>query len=110
MLIISKKTTGIQANKVLNTLADKVEKLYKTSKNLKFGFDMGYDAEWEYVIENTKTNKAIVLKQHPQIPNKQLAFMYMRSFSTQHSEDVLYDIKNKDLVLFIQKSIPYICK
>ena len=110
MLIISKNTTGFQANKVLNTLANKVEKLYKTSKNLKFGFDMGYDCDWEYVIENTKTNKAIVLKQHPQIPNKQLAFIYMRSFSSQPKEDLLYDIKNEDLVLFIQKTIPHICK
>ena len=110
MLIISKNTSGFQANKSLNTLANKVEKLYKTSKNLKFHFEMGYDGEWEYVIENTKTNKAIVLKQHPQIPNKQLAFIYLRSFSSQPSEDVLYDIKNEDLVLFIQKGIPHICK
>jgi hypothetical protein len=110
MLIISKNKTGFQANKVLNELASKVEKKYKSSQNIKSGFEMGYDGEWEYIIQNIKTNKAVVFKQHPEITNKQLAFVYMRSFSSQLSEDILYDIKNNDLMFFVEKTIPYICK
>jgi len=110
MLIISKNKTGFQANKALNQLADKLDKKYKSAKNIKSGFDMGYDGVWEFVIKNTKTDKAIVLKQHPEFSNKQLAFVYMTSFSSQQSHDVLYDIKNKDLMLFVEKIIPHLSK
>jgi hypothetical protein len=110
MLITLKNKNGIKANQVLNQLADKLDKKYKFAKNIKRGFDMGYDGVWEFVIQNTKTNKAIVLKQSPEFPNKQLAFVYATSFSSQPSHDVLYDINNKDLMLFVEKIMPHLSK
>ena len=111
--ITIKTPNGIQANTALNNLAAKLDKLYKKSNNIKRGFDMGFDGTWEFVIKNTKTNRAVVLKQDPRTSNKQLAYVYARSFegaNAQPSEDVLYDIKNKDLVTFSKLIISQISK
>lgn len=108
--ITIKTPNGIQANKTLNTLSAKLEKKYKNSKNIKFGFDMGFDGAWEFVIQNTKNDRAIVFKQHPNNANQQVAFIYATSFANQMSEDVRYDIKNKDLFSFAQLVISQISK
>jgi len=114
MEVIKIKTpNGIQANKELNKLADQLDKLYKNSKNIKRGFDMGFDGTWEFVIKNTKTNRAVVFKQDPRTSNKQLAYVYARSFegaNAQPSEDVLYDIKNSDLLTFAKLLISQLSK
>tara|TARA_R110000822_G_scaffold190660_1_gene329434 strand:+ start:884 stop:1258 length:375 start_codon:yes stop_codon:yes gene_type:complete len=104
---------GIQANKELNKLAGQLDKLYKNSKNIKRGFDMGFDGTWEFVIKNTKNNRALVFKQDPRTSSKQLAFVYARAFdgaNAQHSEDALYDIKNSDLLTFAKLSITQLSK
>ena len=114
MEVIKIKTpNGIQANKELNKLADQLDKLYKNSKNIKRGFDMGFDGTWEFVIKNTKTNRAVVFKQDPRTSSKQLAYIYARSFegvNAQPSEDVLYDIKNSDLLTFAKLLISQLSK
>ena len=71
---------------------------------------MGFDGTWEFVIKNTKTNRAVVFKQDPRTSNKQVAFVYARSFegaNAQPSEDVRYDIKNKDLVTFSKLAVEF---
>ena len=114
MEVIKIKTpNGIQANKELNKLADQLDKLYKKSNNIKRGFDMGFDGTWEFVIKNTKTNRAVVFKQDPRTSSKQLAYIYARSFegvNAQPSEDVLYDIKNSDLLTFAKLLISQLSK
>ena len=110
MFTTIKTPNGIQANKTLNALAAKLEKKYQSSNNLKFGFDMGFDGSWEFVIQNTKTDRALVLKQNPSNSNQQVAFIYATSFANQLSEDVRYDIKNKELFTFAQVVISQICK
>jgi len=101
---------GIKSNKTLNAVAAKLEKKYKTSKNLKFGFDMGFDGVWEFVINNTKTDRAVVVKQHPNNSNIQAAFIYATSFKNQLSEDARYDVKNKEVISFAQLVISEISK
>ena len=110
MFTTIKTPNGIVANKTLNNVAAQLEKKYKTSKNLKFGFDMGFDGVWEFVVQNTKTDRAIVIKQNPTSSNIQTAFVYARSFANQLSEDARYDIKNKEVLTFIQVVISQICK
>ena len=114
MEVIKIKTpNGIQANKELNKLADQLDKLYKNSKNIKRGFDMGFDGTWEFVIKNTKTNRAGVFKQDPRTSSKQLAYVYARAFegvNAQPSEDALYDIKNSDLLTFAKLLISQLSK
>jgi hypothetical protein len=101
---------GIVANKTLNNVAAQLKKKYKTSKNLKFGFDMGFDGVWELVVQNTKTDRAVVIKQNPTDANIQTAFIYARSFANQPSDDGRYDIKNKEVLTFLQVVISQICK
>jgi hypothetical protein len=106
-MITIKTQNGLQANKTLNKLADKLEKTYK-SPNLKFGFDIGqFDGIWEYTIKNTKTNRGLVLKQDPRYTNCQLAYVYLRSIddtptqTAQCSEDLRQYVKNEQLFQFV---------
>ena len=100
MAVLISTPNGIKANKQLNNLASKLEKKYKKSKNLKFGFDMGFDGAWEFVIHNTKTDKACVLKQNPSNPAVQVGFLYAQSFATQMREDETYEVPNDMLDQF----------
>ena len=106
MLIISKSKKGFQANKTLNKLASKLEKTYKTP-NLKFGFEMGIDGIWEFVVKNIKTNKALVLKENPEFNNCHMAFLYLQSFESpaQPTEDLRQYVKNEQLFQFVQACI-----
>jgi len=112
MITVIKNMNGLQANKTLNKLASKLEKTYKSSKNLKFGFEIGkFDGIWEYSIKNIKTNKALVLKEDKRYNNCQMAFVYLQSFDTtdngpaQHKEDLKQYVRNIDLYKFSQQVI-----
>ena len=101
---------GLQANKELNKLAAKLDKLYKNSKNVKRGFDIGFDGAWEYVIHLTKTDRAIVIKQDPKYNHCQAVFIYATSFSNQMSEDKFMHVANNNLLDFAQTTISLLSK
>jgi hypothetical protein len=101
---------GIKGSKELNELADKLRKKYKNSKNIKIGFDMGFDGVWELVIENTNNDTALVLKPSNRAPKAMEVFVYLTSFSTQPKEDELICVWNKDLLINIPKIISVISK
>ena len=110
-MITIKTQNGLQANKHLNKLADKLEKTY-TSPNLNFSFCVGqFDGIWEYTIKNVKTNKGLVLKQDARYNNCQLAYVYFRSIddtttqTAQMSEDLKQYVKNEQLFSFVQACI-----
>jgi hypothetical protein len=117
MITIIQRKNGLQANKTLNKLAEKLEKTYKSSKNLKFGFEMSrFDGLWEFKIKNTKTNKGLVLKEDPKYNNCQRAFVYLQSIDTtdtqtsQMREDLRQYVKNTDLFNFSKHCISAIAK
>ena len=88
---------GVKGSKTLNTLADKLRKKYSNSKNIKISFDMGFDAVWELVIENTKTDRAMVLKPSNRAANATEVFGYFTSFSTQPTHDELSCVRDTQL-------------
>ena len=111
-MITIKTKNGLQANKTLNKLADKLEKTYKSSKNIKFGFTLGqFDGIWEYTIKNVKTNRGVVLKENPSYDNCQMAFVYLRSIddtdtqTAQPTEDLRQNVRNIDLFNFCKSCI-----
>jgi hypothetical protein len=110
-MITIRTQNGLNANKTLNKLADKLEKTYK-SPNLKFSFSVGqFDGIWEYTIKNIKTNRGLVLKQDPRYNNCQMAFVYLRSIddtdtqTAQPTEDLRQYVKNEQLFQFVQACI-----
>ena len=89
---------GVQANKELNVLAKQLEGGYKTSKNLKFYFELGFDGEWEFYVENAKTNKKIVLRRDLQKPGHQEVFIYFTDSENQLTEDMRFPVLNNNLL------------
>jgi hypothetical protein len=94
---------GIKENTALNKLADKLDNVYKNSKNMVYVFELGVDGQWEMIIKNTKLDKGICLKQHPTIKDKQYGFIYSTSIKNQSQHDFVYDIKNNDLLIFVKR-------
>jgi hypothetical protein len=101
---------GIQSNKELNALASQLTKLYKTSKNLKRGFQMGFDGEWEYIVENTKNDVAFVMKHCDDVPNAQIVYIYSTSFKNQVSADEVIGVSNTKLLDFAKEMISVFSK
>jgi hypothetical protein len=80
---------GVKRANKLNRLADQLKNKSlgdSRYKQVKVGFEMGFDGVWEMVVKNTKTDRAIVLKENPQT-GQVLAFFYLQSFSTQASDN-----------------------
>lgn len=88
---------GIKGSKTLNDLASKLKKKYSKSPNIKIGFDMGFDGVWELIIQNTKTDNAMVLKPSNRAKDATEVFGYFNSFSTQPVEDELACVRNNQL-------------
>jgi hypothetical protein len=88
---------GIKGSKTLNDLASKLKKKYSKSPNIQIGFDMGFDGVWELIIQNTKTDMAMVLKPSNRAKDATEVFGYFRSFSTQLQEDELACVRNNQL-------------
>tara|TARA_R110000787_G_scaffold244279_1_gene350228 strand:- start:2 stop:304 length:303 start_codon:yes stop_codon:yes gene_type:complete len=99
----------LQANKVLNKVSVKLNKKYKNTA-IKVGFTIGFDALWELVIQNTKTDRAIVIKESNRASKAQEVFIYAESFDNQltHSEQVC--VRDKDIESMCSKLIPLLSK
>ena len=95
--VVINTPNGIKQNKTLNDLCSKLKKKYSKSPNIKIGFDMGFDGEWELIIENKKTDSAMVLKASKRASNATEVFGYFTSFSTQPVEDELVCVRNNQL-------------
>jgi hypothetical protein len=93
---------GIKANDVLNSLCDKLDTKWKSLSHMKYWWEIGFDGHWELLIKNTKTDKGICLKQHPD-KNKQWGMVYSSEMSNQSkAHDLLFDIQNKDVLYFVE--------
>ena len=95
--VVINTPNGIKGSKTLNDLASKLTKKYSKSPNIKIGFDMGFDGVWELIIENTKTDNAMVLKPSNRAKDATEVFGYFTSFSTQPVEDELACVRNNKL-------------
>ena len=99
----------LKANKVLNKVSVKLNKKYKNS-SIKVGFDIGFDALYELVIHNTKTDRAMVIKESNRSSKAQEVFIYTESFKNQltHCEHVC--VRDKDIESMCSKIIPLLNK
>ena len=95
--IVINTPKGIKGSETLNQLCSKLKKKYSKSPNIKIGFDMGFDGVWELIIENTKTDTAIVLKPSNRAKDATEVFGYFTSFSSQPKEDELSCVRNSQL-------------
>ena len=104
-----KTPNGITANKTLNKLSKKLNKKYKNS-NIKIGFDMGFDTQWELIINNTKTDRAMVLKQSHKSNTAQEVFIYVDSFNNQPTHNEHICVNDRGLEDMCGKIIPLLSK
>jgi hypothetical protein len=97
-MTVIQSPNGLEANTVLNKLADEIEPIYG-NKNWNFRFEIGMDGIWEYIIETPKYNRALVLRKSYQYNGYTEVFGYFTSFCnpSQPFEDVLVCVKNSDL-------------
>lgn len=95
--VVINPPNGIKRCKFLDNLASKLKKKYSKSKNIKINFDMGFDGVVELIIQNTKTDNAMVLKPSNRAKDATEVFGYFTSFSTQLVEDELSCVRNSQV-------------
>ncbi len=110
-MILHQITTpnGIKANRTLNKLSEKLNKKYKNS-NIKVGFEIGFYGNWELIINNTKTDRAMVLKENGNTFGEQQVYLYTDSFINQQTHNKHWCVNNEVLGNVCNKLIPLLSK
>jgi hypothetical protein len=96
-IVVINTPNGIKGSKTLNDLSSKLKKKYSKSPNIQIRFDMGFDGVWELIIQNTKTDMAMVLKPSNRAKDATEVFGYFTSFSTQPVQDDIACVRNHRL-------------
>jgi hypothetical protein len=93
---------GVKGSKTLNEASDKLRKKFSKSSNVKFYFEMGFDGKFEFMIENTKTNRKVCMRENN--PDAFQVFCYFQHVD-QPFEDTTFVIKKDRIMEIAEKSI-----
>lgn len=108
-MFIIQTPNGLKANDTLNKVASQLQKRYKNSNNIKWGFTPDFDGQWSLEVEVVSKNRAIVLKQDADSRAQQV-FFYFRDYKNQPLHDHHTRICNCEVFDFINHTISEIYK